>query len=147
MRAATLALIGLALVLAGPAAHADAVLQAFGGAYRDGRLQSYVDGIAQALAPALGLPDGAWRVQILNTPEINAFAAAGARLYVTRGLLANARDEAELAGVVGHEMAHVVAGHSYFSTEHAAEGGFSPAQEFEADALSVQALARLGYDP
>ncbi|WP_439816090.1 M48 family metalloprotease [Zavarzinia sp. CC-PAN008] len=137
----------LAVVAGVPARATDVVLQAYGGAYRDDRLQFYVDGLAQALAPALGLPEGAWRVQVLNTPEINAFAASGARLYVTRGLLANVRDEAELAGVIGHELAHVAAGHAYVSAEHAGEGGFSPDQEFQADAMSVRALAHLGYDP
>ncbi len=53
----------------------------------------------------------AYRITILNSPNVNAFALPGGYLYVTRGLLALANDSAELAAVVAHEMGHVTANH------------------------------------
>ncbi len=82
------------------------------GVYRDATLQSYLSGIAQPLARLSHRPNLAWQFQIMDSPVINAFAAPGGYIFVTRGLLAAVNDEAELAGVLAHEIGHVTARHS-----------------------------------
>jgi predicted Zn-dependent protease len=95
---------------AGDRAH-PAILAQYGGAY-EGRVTSYVRDLGQRLAGATEQPQGPWTFTVLDSPIVNAFALPGGYVYVTRGLVALAGDEAELAGVIGHEMGHVVAAHS-----------------------------------
>ncbi|MEO1000736.1 MAG: M48 family metalloprotease, partial [Pseudomonadota bacterium] len=87
------------------------VLATFGGAYENRRVQAYVDRIGRRLVGATEQPNARWTFTVLNTPQVNAFALPGGYVYVTRGLLALAGSEAEVAGVIGHEIAHVTAGH------------------------------------
>ena len=96
----------------GDAANGDIVSQ-YGGAYT-ARQNAYVESIARRVAVQSGLSTDpkAFTVTILDTPIDNAFAIPGGYVYVTRGLLALANDEAELAGVLGHEVGHVAARHS-----------------------------------
>lgn len=103
----------------GDRAHRE-VVAAFGGAYRDARLQAYVDGIGRRLMSVTEQPGAPWTFTVLDSPTINAFAIPGGYVYVTRGLVALAGDEAQLAGVIGHEMGHVVAGHSALRRDRAA---------------------------
>ncbi len=63
------------------------------------------------LTTVSGNPSQTYRITILNSPNVNAFALPGGYLYVTRGLLALANDFAELAAVLAHEMGHVTANH------------------------------------
>lgn len=88
------------------------ILQQFGGAYENAKLANYVNRIGDELASVSEQPDAEWTFTVLDTPTINAFALPGGYIYVTRGLVALANDEAELAGVIGHEIGHVTAGHS-----------------------------------
>jgi len=81
------------------------------GAYASPRLQAYVNEVGQKLARQshrAGLP---WTFTVLDSAEINAFALPGGYVYVTRGLMAYLDSEAELAGVMGHEIGHVTARH------------------------------------
>jgi len=81
------------------------------GAYADPGLQAYVNGVGQKLAKSShrnGLP---WTFTVLDSAEINAFALPGGHVYITRGLIAYLDSEAELAGVIGHEIGHVTARH------------------------------------
>lgn len=96
---------------AGDQSHAK-ILQQYGDAYDDPELTSYVNGIGKKLASVSEQPDAKWTFTVLNTPTVNAFALPGGYIYVTRGLVGLANDEAELAGVIGHEIGHVTAGHS-----------------------------------
>ena len=73
------------------------ILQAFGGEYRDPALARYVGSLASFLGRTSQRPDRQYRVTILNSPVVNAFALPAGYLYVTRGLLALAGNEAELA--------------------------------------------------
>jgi predicted Zn-dependent protease len=73
-------------------------------------LEAYVGQIGGRLAAESGR-DGPWRFVILDDPMPNAFALPGGHVYVTRGLLALVNSEDELAGVIGHEIGHVLAGH------------------------------------
>ena len=94
----------------GAAAHPEIVAQ-FGGIYRDPQLSSHLKDIVGELAKTTGGSKSDYRLTVLDTPTINAFAAPGGYLYVTRGLLALANDEAEVAGVLAHELGHLDARH------------------------------------
>lgn len=82
------------------------------GQYDDARLQAYVDSIGQRLAKASELPDLEWHFTVLDDPVVNAFAMPGGYIFITRGILAHLNSEAQLAGVLGHEIGHVTARHS-----------------------------------
>ena len=87
------------------------VLAQFGGAYRDPGLQAYVDRIGHSLAAVSQTPELNFTFTVLDSDEVNAFALPGGYVYVTRGLIALTDNEAELAGVIGHEIGHVAARH------------------------------------
>ncbi|MDO8608450.1 MAG: M48 family metalloprotease [Phaeospirillum sp.] len=95
----------------GAEAHPD-ILAQFGGAYDDPKLQAYVAGIGKRLVGSTETPASTFRFTVLNSAIVNAMALPGGYIYVTRGLLALADDEAELAGVVGHEIGHVTGRHT-----------------------------------
>lgn len=81
------------------------------GVYDDPKLQAYVDGIGQRLARQSHRPELKWTFTVLDSPEINAFALPGGYVYVTRGIMSYMESEADLAGVIGHEIGHVTARH------------------------------------
>lgn len=74
---------------------------------RDEALQNYVNLVGQWVAQQSGRRDITWRFGVLDTEAINAFAAPGGYIFVTKGLYRRLNSEAELAGVLGHEIAHV----------------------------------------
>jgi len=152
------------------------ILEAYGGAYPDAQIGGYVAGIATRIARVTNAPEAHYRVTVLDSPVVNAFALPGGYVYVTRGLMALANDEAELAGVIGHEIGHVVARHSaqrqtaamgttlvgavlgaVLGSQAASQAiglggqgllaGYSRDQEFESDMLGIRYLASAGYDP
>ena len=82
------------------------------GLYPDSGLQEYVQGVGMRLAKASERPDLPWRFAVVDVPAVNAFALPGGYIYITRGLLAHLDNEAELAGVLGHEIGHVTARHA-----------------------------------
>jgi len=151
------------------------ILAQFGGEYGDPALKDYLTQLVNTLGQASARPDIPYRVTLLNTPVVNAFALPAGYLYTTRGLLALAGSEAELAGVMAHEIGHVTARHTAQRYGRAvlaggasglagllnmpvleqaiAMGGqlwiqsFSREQEFQADELGVATMARAGYDP
>jgi len=82
------------------------------GLYDNARLAAYVDSIGQRLAKASELPDLEWHFTVLDDPAVNAFAMPGGYIFITRGILAHLNSEAQLAGVLGHEIGHVTARHS-----------------------------------
>lgn len=88
------------------------VLKEFGGAFDDPEIGAYVASIAGRLAGQSGLPAGDFHFTVLNSPVVNAFALPGGYVYITRGTLALANNEAEAGAVLGHEIGHVVAKHS-----------------------------------
>ena len=152
------------------------ILASYGGVYDDARLQALVEHTVDRLMAASQRPDLKYKVTILNSPAINAFALPNGQLYVTRGLIALANDRAELASVLAHEMGHVIARHAAIREEQAKQAAivahvvndvlsdpnagalalakskltlaaFSRAQEFEADGIGVGISARAGFDP
>jgi len=152
------------------------ILSAYGGAYSNPRLQVMLEQTVDKLVAASERPDLKYDVTILNSPAVNAFALPNGQLYVTRGLIALANDNSELASVLAHEMAHVIARHAEIREDQARQAAvvnrvatdllsdpqlgalalakskialanFSRAQEFEADGIGVGISARAGFDP
>ncbi len=74
-------------------------------------LQNYVEGLVQELASKSHRSNLDFHVTVLDSPDINAFALPGGYIYITRGIMAYMNSEAELAGVLGHEIGHVTARH------------------------------------
>jgi predicted Zn-dependent protease len=93
----------------GAKAHQQA-LQEYG-VYANPRLQAYVNDLGQKLAKQSHRANLKWTFTVLDSPEVNAFALPGGYVYVTRGIMAYLGSEAELAGVMGHEIGHVTARH------------------------------------
>jgi predicted Zn-dependent protease len=144
---------------------------------KDAGLQRYVNRVGRWVAAQSGRPDLKWTFGVIQSNDINAFAAPGGYVFVTRGLYARLRDEAELAGVLGHEVAHVQQKHHLkviqkqqmlgvgtellrkeMGGEKAMQRligsgaeilarGLDKSAEFEADRIGVVLAARAGYDP
>jgi len=144
--------------------------------YRDDELQAYVNRIGQRLAAVSHRPELGYQFTVLDDDSVNAFALPGGYIYVTRGILVYFNSEAELAGVLGHEIGHVTARHSVrqystatatgllgsillaeagagragaelFNVVHTATiRGYGRKHELESDRLGAQYLARAGYD-
>ena len=152
------------------------ILQTYGGEYSDPKLERMVAKIVGRLTSVSDNPAQTYRITILNSPNVNAFALPGGYVYVTRGLLALANDSSEVAAVLAHEMAHVTANHgilrqqkeaeveltnqvvSEVLEDHSAEretairgklrlAQFSRNQELQADAIGIKMLGQAGYDP
>lgn len=82
------------------------------GQYNDPALQQYVRDLGQRLAKTSERPSLPWTFTVVDQPVVNAFAVPGGFIYITRGILAYLDSEAQLAGVLGHEIGHVTARHS-----------------------------------
>ncbi len=82
------------------------------GLYDDQRMTDYVNEMGQRLGKLSHRPELDWHFKVLDASVVNAFAAPGGYVYLTRGILATLNSEAELAGVMGHEIGHVTARHS-----------------------------------
>lgn len=147
------------------------------GVYDDPDLQRYVNDIGQELARNSHRPNLPWSFTIVDSPAINAFALPGGYIYLTRGIMAYLDDEAELAGVLGHEIGHVTARHAAQAYTRQAQANlgltilsiFVPSTrpfadlgatglsvlflrhgreaELEADRLGVEYGSGAGYDP
>ena len=90
----------------------DAEIRQQMGVYPDANLQRYVDRIGQRLAQQSFRKNLQWNFTVVDESAVNAFALPGGYIYVTRGILPFMRDEAELAGVLGHEIGHVDGKHT-----------------------------------
>ena len=88
------------------------VLLEFGGAYDNPALADYVRRIGDSLARVSETPNIRYTFTVINDDKVNAFALPGGYVYITRGLLALADTEAEMAGVLAHEIGHIVARHT-----------------------------------
>ena len=151
------------------------ILQTYG-KYEDADLAGYVSALGKKLGALSHQPELAYTIRVLDSPVVNAFAVPGGYVYLTRGILAYLNDEAELAGVLAHEIGHIAARHSaqqyskaqfaqlglglgsvlsktfrkYADVAQAGVGllflSFSRSDEREADALGVEYSAKAGYD-
>ncbi|MGB5162748.1 MAG: M48 family metalloprotease [Thermoanaerobaculia bacterium] len=90
----------------------DEQILASGQVYEDPALQDYVQDLGSQLAAKSERPELPWTFRVLDEEIVNAFAAPGGYIYVTRGILSHLNSEAELATVLGHEIGHVTARHS-----------------------------------
>lgn len=95
------------------------------GHYEGQALDSYISGIGKKLGALSHQPNLEYSFKVLDSPVVNAFAVPGGFVYLTRGILAYFNDEAELAGVIGHEIGHIAARHSaqQYSRAQAAQLG------------------------
>ena len=155
----------------------DAEIRREMGVYDDDELQRYVTGVGERLAAVSHRPHLPWTFTVVDVPAVNAFALPGGFIYVTRGLLAHLGDEAELAGVLGHEVGHVTARHVSQQYTRSAGGsigvllasifvpGVAPFgdlanaglgtlflkygrdDELESDRLGVEYATKAGWDP
>ena len=152
------------------------IVAAYNGIYEDPRLDTLIRDTVDKLVSASERPDQRYRLTVLNSPAINAFALPSGDLYVTRGLITLANDSSEIASVLSHEMAHVIAQHATIREDRARQvalvnrvfdnfgsdpessamalakskitlASFSRSQEFEADGIGVGIAARAGFDP
>jgi beta-barrel assembly-enhancing protease len=91
----------------------------------DATVQNYVNRIGQKLAANAGGPNFQYRFRVVNASDINAFALPGGYIYINRGIIENARNEGEIAGVVAHEIAHSALRHGTHqaSKAYAAQAG------------------------
>ncbi len=151
------------------------VLATFG-AYEDVDLASFVQTKANEMGLISHRPKLEYHVKILDSPVVNAFATPGGYVYLTRGILAQFNNEAEVMGVLGHEMGHIAARHSVTQqakqtvgqllvitgmiaskqfaqyADYAMQGmqllflKFSRDDEVQADALGVEYSSKIGYD-
>src|SRR5436305_14060039 len=92
---------------------------------RDGNVENYVNGIGQRLAANAGGPQFRYQFHVVNASDINAFALPGGYIYVNRGVLEQARNEGEVAGVLAHQISHVALRHGTHpaSKAYAAQAG------------------------
>lgn len=139
---------------------------------KNAKTNGYVQCVAQAITRETG---GQWEVQVFDSDDVNAFALPGGKIGVYTGLLKVAANQHQLGAVIGHEVAHVLAGHSAarVSNEMAAQLGvsvlasstgmsadmigmganlllllpYSRGDESEADVLGQQLMARAGFNP
>ncbi|UCG52330.1 MAG: M48 family metalloprotease [Candidatus Latescibacterota bacterium] len=155
---------------------ADPQIVAEYGLYDDPELGAFIDQLGKRLAAKSQRPQLEYTFRVLDSPIVNAFALPGGYIYVTRGILAHFNSEDELAGVLGHEIGHVVARHSaeQISRQQLAGLGlglgvvlwedfrpyaelagfgmgllllkYSRGQESESDMLGVEYSTKLGYD-
>lgn len=110
----------------------DAEIRQQMGVYEDRALQQYVDRIGQRLARQSYRPELPWTFTVVDEAAVNAFALPGGFIYITRGIMPFLRDEAELAGVLGHEIGHVDGRHSVdqYSKQVLTQGALAGASIF-----------------
>lgn len=145
------------------------------GLYQDESIQRYVNDLGQRVVTGTERADVQYKFYVIDTPDVNAFALPGGYIYVSRGLLALANSEAEVAGVLSHEAGHITARHTaerysqsvvtglgaaVLSAAVNAPGAsraigvgsdlflksYSRSQESEADQLGLRYLHQAGYD-
>ena len=104
----------------------------------DPALQRYVNHVGRWLAAQTERPDLPWQFGVLDSPNVNAFAVPGGTIFITRGLLERMRNEAELAGVLGHEIVHVLRKHHLKAIQKGAQSSLA------GDAMSMALKDRAG---
>jgi predicted Zn-dependent protease len=144
------------------------------GVVQDPAVHKYVTLVGAVLARVSRKPDYTWRFIVLDTDAVNAFAAPGGYVHITKGCLALVANESELAGVLGHELTHVVEDHTikalskagFVDTAASASGkggaitaglvnqvtsialqGFGRGEELESDKDGLGLAAKAGYQP
>ena len=116
------------------------------GFYENPALAEYVNRVGQSISKNTQRPNNEYHFKVLDTPVVNAFAVLGGYVYVTRGILAYMNDEAELAGVIGHELGHENARHiaQQMSRQQVAQLGLNVGMILSEDFREYAGLAELG---
>lgn len=143
--------------------------------YNDPELQAYINDIGQRLASKSHRSNLNFKFYLVDSPQVNAFAVPGGHIYITRGIMAYMQDEAQLAGVIGHEIGHVTARHGVKQSAQsqlagiltaavaigtgssevaklsntlggALISGYGREHELQSDRLGAEYLAKAGYD-
>jgi predicted Zn-dependent protease len=152
------------------------IIASYGGIYSDRPAEIMIAQIVSKLLAAADQPNSKFTVTILDSADVNAFALPGGYIYVTRGILALANDQSELAAVLAHEIGHVVLHHArartnrirtteivdkvvsgVFGADPATDqssnraqlslAAFSQAQELAADKEGIMISGKAGFDP
>ncbi len=147
------------------------------GVYESPELEEFVEEVGRRMAQGSERPNLPWTFRVLDDPTVNAFALPGGYIYLTRGILAHLTSEAEVAGILGHEIGHVTARHGVVRVSRAqlAQVGLGAAtilapelrpfegmvgagvqllflsnsrsDERQADELGIRYMNSVGYDP
>jgi len=115
------------------------------GVYEDPKLTAYLNDFCQRLGKVSHRPQLTYRFKIVDASVVNAFAVPGGYIYFSRGILATLNSEAELAGVMGHEIGHIAARHSakQYSRAQLTQLGLGVGAIF-VDSTIISGLAQLG---
>jgi predicted Zn-dependent protease len=116
------------------------------GVYDDKKVQDYVTRLGMAMAAKSERPQLPWAFYVMDEPTVNAFALPGGSIFVTRGILTHMNDEAELVGVLGHEIGHVTARHSVqqMTRQQIAQIGLGVGSILSSDVAQYAGLASQG---
>jgi predicted Zn-dependent protease len=116
------------------------------GVYDDAKLTAYLNDICQRLGKSSHRPNLTYHFKVVDVSVVNAFAVPGGYVYFTRGILASLNNEAELAGVMGHEIGHITARHSasQYSKAQLAQLGLGVGMIFAEKVSGLSELAQLG---
>ena len=152
------------------------IVKRFGGVYKNESLQNYIESLGKFLVTTSESPNLKFTFTILNSPIVNAFALPGGYIYLTRGLIYLCQNEAQLAGVIAHEIGHITGRHSAKrytqtigtnilgnllntliknpilqnltnSTSSLYLLSYSRNHEYEADSLATRYMVRAGFEP
>ncbi len=125
---------------------ADPEIVSFFGLYEDEQLQRFIDEKGQEMVEISHRPDLDYEFKIVDSPVVNAFAVPGGYVYFTRGIMAHFTNEAEFAGVLGHEIGHIAARHSakQYSRAMMAELGLVVGSVVSEEIAMFSDLARTG---
>ncbi len=152
------------------------IIKQFGGIYKNEILQNYIESLGKFLVTTSESPNLEFTFTILNSPIVNAFALPGGYIYLTRGLIYLCQNEAQLAGVIAHEIGHITGRHSAKRYTRAVGTNllgnllktltknpilqsltnttsslfllsYSRDHEYEADNLATRYMIRAGFDP
>lgn len=155
---------------------ADPQIVAQFGLYEDSELQAFINEKGKAMAKVSHRPNLQYTFRIVDSDIVNAFAVPGGYVYFTRGIMAHFNDEAQFAGVLGHEIGHITARHSVIQQRNAMLGNigliagvvikpelaefaetasqglqllflkFGRDDEKQSDELGVEYSSKIGYD-
>ena len=114
--------------------------------YDDKKVQDYVSRLGMGMAAKSERPQLPWAFYVMDDPTVNAFALPGGSIFVTRGILTHMNNEAELVGVLGHEIGHVTARHSVqqMTRQQIAQIGLGVGSIISSDVAQYAGLASQG---
>lgn len=152
------------------------IVEEYGGVYESEKINKMLISVLARIITDTQVEDHLFSITVLDSPSINAFALPGGYLYITRGLIALANSESEIAAVLAHEIAHVAKNHGVERTKQARNVSivervvdevvsnelagkvarasakqklavFSKTQELQADREGIRILHKAGFNP